>query len=282
MAATSGAILAGAKRRKKVRAALLGLAVFYVATLLLAPLVGIAYVALRPGLSIFSETFSDPRVQHAFSLTGVITLCTLVVTTVFGVVVAWVLARDDFRGKKWMNALVDLPFAVSPVTVGVMVVLLFGPAGWFESLVEATGIQVLFALPSMVLVTIFISIPFVIRGVVPVLQEVGQDEEEAAHTLGASSLQSFFKVTLPNIRWGLAYGVALTTSRALGEVGAVLVVSGAIQNQTETATTFVLFALEERLDSQAYLVALTLAAVSVILLTGIEIAKHRGTRDETR
>lgn len=282
MAATSGAILAGATRRKKVRTALLGLAVFYVATLLLAPLVGIAYVALRPGLSIFSETFSDPRVQHAFLLTGIITVCTLVVTTVFGVVVAWVLSRDDFRGKKWMNALVDLPFAVSPVTVGVMVVLLFGPAGWFESFVEATGTQVLFALPSMVLVTIFISIPFVIRGVVPVLEELGQDEEEAAHTLGASPLQSFFKVTLPNIKWGLAYGVALTTSRALGEVGAVLIVSGAIQNQTETATTFVLFALEERLDSQAYLVALTLAAVSVILLTGIEIAKHRGTRDETR
>ncbi|MBA2272463.1 MAG: sulfate ABC transporter permease subunit [Actinobacteria bacterium] len=282
MATTSGAILAGQRRRKRVRAALLGLAVFYVAVLLLAPLVGIAYVALRPGLGIFSETFSDARVQHAFLLTGIITICTLVVTTLFGVVVAWTLSRDDFRGKKLMNALADLPFAVSPVTVGVMVVLLFGPAGWFESWVSATGIQVLFALPSMVLVTIFISIPFVIRGVVPVLQELGQDEEEAAHTLGASPLQSFFKVTLPNIKWGLAYGVALTTSRALGEVGAVLIVSGAIQNQTETATTFVLFALEERLDSQAYLVALTLAAVSVVLLTGIEIAKHRGTREQTR
>lgn len=282
MATTSGAILAGAKRRKKVRAALLALAVTYVGILLLAPLIGIAYVALRPGLSIFSETFSDPRVQHAFLLTGIITACTLFVTTLFGVVVAWILSRDNFRGKKILNALVDLPFAVSPVTVGVMVVLLFGPAGWFESWINAAGIQVLFALPSMVLVTIFISIPFVIRGVVPVLQELGEDEEEAAHTLGASPLQSFFKVTLPNIKWGLAYGVALTTSRALGEVGAVLIVSGAIQNQTETATTFVLFALEERLDSQAYLVALTLAAVSVLLLTGIEIAKHRGTREQSR
>lgn len=282
MATTSGAILAGAKRRKKVRAALLSLAVAYVGILLLAPLIGIAYVALRPGLSIFSETFSDPRVQHAFLLTGIITVCTLLVTTLFGVVVAWILSRDDFRGKKILNALVDLPFAVSPVTVGVMVVLLFGPAGWFESWINSAGIQVLFALPSMILVTIFISIPFVIRGVVPVLQELGEDEEEAAHTLGASPLQSFFKVTLPNIKWGLAYGVALTTSRALGEVGAVLIVSGAIQNQTETATTFVLFALEERLDSQAYLVALTLAAVSVLLLTGIEIAKHRGTREQSR
>lgn len=282
MATTSGAILAGAKRRKKVRAALLALAVTYVGILLLAPLIGIAYVALRPGLSIFSETFSDPRVQHAFLLTGIITACTLFVTTLFGVVVAWILSRDNFRGKKILNALVDLPFAVSPVTVGVMVVLLFGPAGWFESWINAAGIQVLFALPSMILVTIFISIPFVIRGVVPVLQELGEDEEEAAHTLGASPLQSFFKVTLPNIKWGLAYGVALTTSRALGEVGAVLIVSGAIQNQTETATTFVLFALEERLDSQAYLVALTLAAVSVLLLTGIEIAKHRGTREQSR
>lgn len=125
MATTSNAILAGANRRKKVRAALLSLAVFYVAILLLAPLVGIAYVALRPGLSIFSETFTDARVQHAFLLTGIITLCTLVVTTLFGVVVAWILSRDDFRGKKLLNALVDLPFAVSPVTVGVMVVLLY-------------------------------------------------------------------------------------------------------------------------------------------------------------
>ena len=282
MATTSGAILAGAKRRRKVRAALLALAVAYVGILLLAPLIGIAYVDLRPGLSIFSQTFSDPRVQHAFLLTGIITACTLLVTTLFGVVVAWTLSRDDFRGKRILNALVDLPFAVSPVTVGVMVVLLFGPAGWFESWINAAGIQVLFALPSMILVTIFISIPFVIRGVVPVLQELGEDEEEAAHTLGASPLQSFLKVTLPNIKWGLAYGVALTTSRALGEVGAVLIVSGAIQNQTETATTFVLFALEERLDSQAYLVALTLAAVSVLLLTGIEIAKHRGAREQSR
>ncbi len=140
---------------------------------------------------------------------------------------------------------------------------------------DARGIKVLFAVPSMVLVTIFICIPFTIREVVPVLQEIGKDEEDAARTLGASIMQTWRKVTMPNIRWGLLYGVALTTARSIGEIGAVLIVSGLIKGKTETATLFIFTAIEERQDAEAYVVALTLAAVSIVLLVTIEAARHR-------
>jgi sulfate transport system permease protein len=192
-----------------------------------------------------------------------------------------VLARDRFPGRRLMSAVVDLPLAVSPVVVGLAAVLLFGTGGWFEPWFSARGIQILFALPSMVLVTIFISIPFVIREVAPLLEELGTEEEEAARTLGASWLQTFFRVTLPNIRWGLLYGIALTTARAIGEIGAVLIVSGSIAGQTETATLYILRAFDEGKDPSGYMVALILALVSIVLLAGIEIFKAREERELT-
>jgi sulfate transport system permease protein len=214
-------------------------------------------------------------VMHAFWLTAIITVLTVGVTVVFGVAVAIVLTRDRFVGRRLLSAIVDLPLAVSPVIVGLMAVILFGRGGWFEPFFSAQGIQILFAIPSMLLVTIFICIPFVIREVTPVLTELGTQEEDAARTLGASSMQAFWRVMLPNIRWALLYGVALTGARALGEIGAVLVVSGAIQGQTETATLYVLRAIEERQDASAYVVAVSLAAISVVLLIGIEALKRR-------
>src|SRR5205823_5358006 len=202
----------------------------------------------------------------------------VVVTTVLGVVVALVLARDRFPGKRLLSAVVDLPLGVSPVIVGLMAVLLFGRGGWFEPFFAARGIQIIFALPAMVLVTIFISIPFVIREVVPVLEELGMEEEQAAWTLGASRLQTFLRVTLPNIRWGLLYGVALSAARSIGEVGAVLIVSGSLQGQTETATLYILRAFDQYQEQQGYIVALTLALFSIVLLTGIEALQRRSTR----
>jgi sulfate/thiosulfate transport system permease protein len=204
---------------------------------------------------------------------------TVIVTTCFGIVVALVLARDRFVGKRLVSALVDLPLAVSPVIVGLMAVLLFGRGGWFEPFFAARGIQVIFALPSMILVTIFISIPFVIREVVPVLQELGMEEEQAAWTLGASRLQTFRRVTLPNIRWGLLYGIALSAARSIGEVGAVLIVSGSLQGQTETATLYILRAFDQYQEQQAYIVALTLASFSIVMLIGIETLKRRASRE---
>jgi sulfate/thiosulfate transport system permease protein len=268
----------GANRRRLVRSALTVAALTYVAILLLAPLGGIVAGVLSAGLGVVGETLALPDVRHALWLTAVITTITVAVTTICGVITARVLVRHRFKGKVVLNALVDLPFAVSPVTVGLMAVLLFGTGGVFEPFFASQGIQIMFALPAMVLVTIFICIPFVIREVMPVLEELGEDEEEAALTLGASPLRTFFKVTLPNIRWGLLYGVALSTARALGEIGAVLIVSGSVKGQTETATIFILTALEERQDAYGYVMALTLAAVSVLLLGAIELSKRRRER----
>jgi sulfate transport system permease protein len=230
------------------------------------------------------DTIGQPDVRHAYVLTGVITLITVIVTGVLGVVTALVIVRDRFPGKRLVSAIVDLPLAVSPVIVGLMAVVLFGRSGWFEGFFAARGIQILFASPSMVLVTAFIVLPFVIREVAPVLQEVGTEEEDAARTLGASSLQAFFRVTLPNIRWGLLYGTALSMARAMGEIGAVLIVSGTIQGQTETATLYIVRALEERQEASAFMVALTLALASVMLLGTIELAKRRWRRrhEETK
>lgn len=266
-------------RERLIRTILILLGLVYVGLLLVAPIAGIVWTALKSGLEVVTDTFARTDVRHAFWLTTIITSITVLTTTVLGVVTSMVLVRDDFRGKRFLNALVELPLAVSPVTVGLMAVLLFGANGWFAPFFAARGIQVIFALPSMIIVTAFICIPFVIREVGPVLEEIGTSEEEAARTLGASSFQTFFRVTLPNIRWGLLYGTALSTARALGEIGAVLIVSGSIQGQTETATLYVFRALEERQEAAGYAVALSLAAISILLLIGIETLKHKRSKE---
>jgi sulfate transport system permease protein len=271
--------LSAGARRRLVHGAFCFLAVGYAVVLVVAPFGGIAWAGVRAGWSVVRETFAAPDVQHAFSLTAVITLATVTVTAVFGVIVALVLTRDRFPGKRVLSALVDLPLAVSPVIVGLMCVVLFGRTGWFEPWFAARGIRIVFAVPSMVLVTMFICIPFVVREVAPVLQEVGTSEEEAARTLGASSLQAFFRVTLKNIRWGLLYGIALSTARALGEIGAVLIVSGQITGQTETATLVVLRYFEQYKDANGYVVALSLAFISILLLAGIEVFKRREEKE---
>ncbi|MFL5736818.1 MAG: sulfate ABC transporter permease subunit [Actinomycetota bacterium] len=266
-------------RRKLVHGGFIVAVVLYVSILILGPLIGIAWAGIKAGWSTIWSTITEPDVVHAYLLSGIITVITVVVTAVFGVIVALVLTRDRFPGKRIMSAIVDLPLAVSPVIVGLMAVILFGRGGWFEPWFSSHGIQIVFALPSMVIVTIFISLPFVIREVTPVLQELGTSEEEAARTLGASSMQTFFRVTLKNIRWGLLYGIALSTARSIGEIGAVLIVSGQITGKTETATLIVLRFFDQYQDASGYIVALTLALVSILLLTGIEIFKRREEKE---
>ena len=279
MSVAAGAQLARARRGRR---GLIAVALGWVALLLLLPLVAIVWTVAKAGLSSVTNTLTKPDVLHAFQLTAIVTVITVLVTGVFGVIVAWVLVRQRFHGRSLLNAIVDIPFALSPVTVGLAAVVLFGPGGWFAPFLQARGIQVIYALPAMILVTIFICIPFTIREVVPVLEEIGLDEEDASRTLGASVWHTFFKVTLPNIRWALAYGIALTTARAIGEIGAVLIVSGLIQGKTETATLFIFRAYEERQTAEAYVVALVLAAVSVGLLIVIELLRHRQERERTR
>jgi sulfate/thiosulfate transport system permease protein len=275
----AGAQVAKARRGRR---AIIALAIVWVSRLLLLPLAAIAWTVVQAGLSSVAHTLTQPDVLHAFQLTLIITVITVLITGVFGVIVAWVLVRQRFHGRALLNAIVDIPFALSPVTVGLAAVVLFGPGGWFQPFFEPRGIHVIYALPAMILVTIFICIPFTIREVVPVLEEIGLDEEDASRTLGASVWHTFFKVTLPNIRWALAYGVALTTARAIGEIGAVLVVSGLIQGKTETATLFVYRAYEERQTAEAYIVALVLAGVSVAVLIVIESLRHRQDQERTR
>jgi sulfate transport system permease protein len=282
LSAQASTLLRGSARRRTVRAALLALALGYVAVLLLLPIAGIVWGVVREGVDEIARTFASRDARHAFLLTFVITVTTVLVTGGFGVVAAWVFARDRFSGRRALSAIVDLPLAVSPVIVGLAAVVLFGRGGWFETFFAARGIQIIFALPSMILVTIFISLPFVIREVAPVLEEIGTEEEEAAKTLGASSLQTFFRVTLPSIRWGLLYGVGLSTARALGEIGAVLIVSGSLAGVTETATLYILTALEERQQASAFAVALTLAAISVTLLLTIEYFKRSHEKERAR
>ena len=279
MSVAAGSFKRQIAKRRALRATLLVLGLLYVVVLLAGPLIGIITEALGSGLDTVFATLGQQDVQNAAKLTATITLITVLITGAFGVITALVLARDRFPGRRFFNALVDLPLAVSPVTVGLMAVLLFGRGGWFEPFFASRGIQIIFAVPSMVLVTIFICVPFVIREVGPVLEELGTEEEDAARTLGASSLQAFFRVTLPNIRWGLLYGIALSTARALGEIGAVLIVSGQLQGQNETLTLLIFRMFEERQDIQGNVVAVLLATVSILLLAGIEIFKRKRAKE---
>jgi sulfate transport system permease protein len=271
--------MSAGSRRTLVHGGFIAIAVLYVGILVIAPLVAIAWQAFKPGLKVIVDTLTSPDVVHAFSLTAVITIITVVVTSVFGVIVALVITRDSFPGKALVSAFVDLPLAVSPVIVGVMAIVLFGRGGWMEAFFASRGIQILYAVPSMVLVTIFICIPFVVREVAPVLDELGVSEEEASRTLGASSLQTFFRVTLKNIRWALLYGIALSTARSIGEIGAVAIVSGNITGRTETATIYIMRQFDQFNDAEGYIVAMALALVSIVILVAIETFKRRQEKD---
>src|SRR4051794_10097371 len=218
---------------------------------------------------------SDPLTIHAFKLTLIITAIAVPLNTVFGVVCALAIVRKRFPGKGLLNAFIDLPLALSPVVVGLALFLLYGRHGWLGAWFDRHGIPILFALPSMVLATIFVSIPFVAREVVPTLREIGDEQEQAATTLGANGWQTFWRITLPSIRWAVIYGVILTTARSLGEYGAVAVVSGRLQGQTETATLRV----QERYESfdlpGAYAISLVLALIAVTVLVSMTVVRPR-------
>jgi sulfate/thiosulfate transport system permease protein len=214
-------------------------ALTYLMLLLVLPVGLVFYRTFQHGLEPVWNAMTDPDFLHALWITLLIALIAVPLNTIFGVACALVLVRQRFRGKAVLNALVDLPFALSPVVVGLALFLVYARTGWFGPWLDAHGIQIVFALPAMVLATIFVSLPFVVREVVPVLREIGTEQEEAAWTLGASPLATFRRITLPAIRWGVTYGVVLTTARCLGEFGAVSVVSGNLIGKTQTLTLHV-------------------------------------------
>ena len=243
--------------------------------LILVPTLALVRGAFASGLAPFWNAITSPDAQRAFQLTIAITLTATVVNTVFGLAFALVLVRQRFWGKSLVDGFVDLPFAVSPIVAGLMLVILYGPAGWIGRFLEPWGLRVVYAWPGMALATIFVTLPFVVREVVPVLREFGVDQEEVAYTLGAGRWLTFWRVTLPSIRWGLAYGVTLTVARSLGEFGALLVVSGNILGRTQTATLFILDGIVSFETEGAYAASVLLAGVSFVLLIGMEWLRKR-------
>jgi sulfate/thiosulfate transport system permease protein len=245
----------------------------YLAALLVVPVGLVVYRAFEDGIAEFFAAITTPEALHALWLTIIIALIAVPLNTVFGVMCALAIVRRRFRGHGLVNSVVDLPLALSPVVVGLALVLVYGRNGWWGGWLIDNGFQVIYALPGMVLATVFVSLPFVVREVVPVLREIGDEQEQAASTLGASSWQTFWRITLPAIRWGVAYGVVLTTARALGEFGAVSVVSGRIAGRTETMTLHV----EERFQAfevqDAYAASVVLALLAVVTLLAMTLLR---------
>jgi sulfate transport system permease protein len=251
----------------------------YLLVVLAAPVGLVFYRAFEHGLGPAWDAVTTPEAKHAFYLTVLIAAIAVPANTIFGVICALAIVRQRFPGKGVMNALVDLPLALSPVVVGLAFLLLYSRTGWFGSWLTDHGIQVVFALPGMILVTIFISLPFVVREVVPVLREIGTEQEQAAATLGASGWQTFRRVTFPAIRWAIAYGVVLTTARALGEFGAVSVISGHIVGKTETLTLHVEAQYQQFDYVGAYSASVVLAMLAIATLVAMTLFKPK---EETR
>jgi sulfate transport system permease protein len=249
----------------------------YLALLLAFPVGLVLYRTFQHGLAAPINSLTSADGAHAFWLTLEIAAIAVACNTVFGVLTALLLVRGRFPGKWILNSLVDLPLAVSPVVVGLALLLVYGRTGWFGTWLSDHGIRVIFSTPGMVLATIFVSLPFVVRETVPVLEEIGTEQEQAAATLGASGWQTFWRITLPAIRWGVGYGIVLTTARALGEFGAVSVVSGRLAGQTETLTLRVQNEFERFDLTGAYAASALLAVMAVgVLLIMTALEKRRG------
>jgi sulfate transport system permease protein len=241
-------------------------ALCYLAALLAFPVGLVFWRTFENGLGPVWNAATNPEALHALWLTVLIALIAVPANTIFGVICALVIVRGRFHGKTLLNALVDLPFALSPVVIGLALYLVYARTGWFGGWLVDHGINVIFALPGMILATIFVSLPFVVRETVPVLREIGTEQEEAAWTLGASPLTAFFRVTLPAIRWGVTYGIVLTTARAIGEFGAVSIVSGSIAGRTETLTLHVQQRFQGFDLTGAYTASVELALLALITL----------------
>jgi sulfate transport system permease protein len=249
-----------------VRHSLVLISLAVIGLFLILPLAMVLIEALAKGWSAYANSLSHPDTLAAMRLTLLTALITVPLTTLFGISAAWAIARFDFRGKSLLITLIDLPFSVSPVIAGLIYVLVFGAQGWLGPWLSAHDIKVVFAVPGIVLATLFVTFPFVARELIPLMQEIGHEEEEAALSLGASGWQTFFKITLPNIKWGLLYGVLLTNARAMGEFGAVSVVSGHIRGLTNTLPLHVEVSYNEYDFVGAFASASVLASLAVVTL----------------
>jgi sulfate transport system permease protein len=257
-----------------MRAIIIALAIVFLVVFVVLPLVVVFSQAFSRGIDAYLKALTDPEAQSAIGLTLVVAVISVGLNLVFGLIAAWAIAKFEFRGKTALISLVDLPFSVSPVISGLVFVLLFGGQGYFGPWLQAHGWQILFATPGIVLATTFVTFPFVVRALIPLMQEQGTSEEEAAISLGASGLQTFFRVTLPNIKWGVLYGVLLCNARAMGEFGAVSVVSGHVRGETNTMPLLVEILYNEYQFVASFAIASLLAMLALITLAAKTILER--------
>jgi len=265
-------------RNSLIRWTFIGVSLLFLAALLLAPLATVFAMAFAKGLHAYFASFADPDTAAALRLTLTTALVVVPLNTVFGLAASWAIAKFEFRGKSFLITLIDLPLAISPVISGMIFVLLFGLHGWFGPWLQDRDISIIFALPGIILATMFVTFPYVARELIPLMQQLGNDEEEAAITLGAGAWLTFFSVTLPKVRWGLVYGVILCNARAMGEFGAVSVVSGHIRGLTNTMPLHIEILYNEYNFVGAFAVASLLTLLAVVTLIVKTLVERTGYR----
>jgi sulfate transport system permease protein len=278
-ALTAKAQRAGTTEPAWVRWSLIALALCFMFLFLVLPLAAVFTEALRKGVDVYWQALQEPDAWSAIRLTFLTALVAVPLNLVFGVAAAWAIAKYEFPGKAFLTTLVDLPFSVSPVVAGLIYVLMFGAQGWFGPWLQAHDIKIIFAVPGIVLATVFVTFPFIARELIPLMQAQGNDEEQAAIVLGATGWQTFWHVTLPNIKWGLIYGVILCNARAMGEFGAVSVVSGHIRGQTNTMPLHVEILYNEYQSAAAFAVASLLALLALVTLAIKSTVEWRHARE---
>lgn len=275
-------VRAATRDSRPTRLALIGVGLGFFGLFLLMPLLAVFVEALRKGLDVYLAAIVEPDALSALRLTLLATAIALPLNLIFGIAAAWAVAKYEFPGKSLLTTLIDLPFSVSPVIAGLIYVLVFGAQGWFGPWLSAHDIQIIFAVPGIVLATIFVTVPFIARELIPLMEAQGREEEEAAVVLGASGWQTFWRVTLPNIKWGLLYGVILCNARAMGEFGAVSVVSGHIRGETNTLPLHVEILYNEYQFAAAFAVASLLALLALVTLAIKSLAEWKAAEDAAR
>ncbi|MDQ2655806.1 MAG: sulfate ABC transporter permease subunit CysW [Bacteroidota bacterium] len=263
-----------------IRRSLIGLALAFLTLFLFVPLISVFYEALKKGWDVYVAAITDPDAVSAIQLTLTAAAIAVPLNVIFGLAAAWAIAKFEFRGKSVLITLIDLPFSVSPVVSGLIYVLIFGLQGWLGPWLAEHDVKIIFAVPGIVLATIFVTVPFIARELIPLMQAQGTEEEEAAVVLGASGWQTFFRITLPNVKWGLLYGTILCNARAMGEFGAVSVVSGHIRGSTNTLPLHVEILYNEYNFAAAFAVASLLALLALITLALKTFIELRGRQQE--
>ena len=261
--------------RDWIKRTLIGIAIAFMLAVVVLPLVLVFTEAFRKGIPDYLSAFADPKAQSAIRLTVIVAMISVPLNLVFGIAAAWCVAKYEFPGKAFLTTLIDLPFSVSPVVSGMVYVLLFGAQGWLGPFLKANNIEIIFAVPGIVLARIFVTFPFIARELIPLMQDQGNGDEEAALSLGATGWQAFWRVTLPNIKWGLLYGVLLCNARAMGEFGAVSVVSGHIRGKTNTMPLDIEILYNEYNFTAAFAMASLLALLALVTLIVKTILEFR-------